>query len=84
MRCDACELDGAVVALAREFLCLGACEAFGGGANIATADGADVLASADDDAYALLVCDLDMGTLLSDATAARHMRRVLRPDASSS
>ena len=80
MRCDACELDGAVVALAREFLCLGACEAFGGGANIATADGADVLASADDDAYALLVCDLDMGTLLSDATAARHMRRVLRPD----
>ena len=77
LRCDACELDAAVIELAREYLCLGACETTGGGARISAADGAEVLASAADASYALVVCDLDMGTLLRDAAAAQHMRRIL-------
>ena len=77
LRCDACELDAAVIELAREYLCLGACETTGGGARISVADGAEVLASAADASYALVVCDLDMGTLLRDAAAAQHMRRIL-------
>ena len=71
LRCDACELDAAVIELAREYLCLGACETTGGGARISVADGAEVLASAADASYALVVCDLDMGTLLRDAAAAQ-------------
>ena len=42
------------------------------------ADGAAWLRGAEDEAYELLCCDLDVGSLLdADASAVRHLYRVL-------
>ena len=68
---DAVELDGAVLQAAREHMDLEACEpARGGRVEFNVADGADWLRDAEDEAYDLLVVDLDMGALVAAADRA--------------
>ena len=81
---DAVELDGAVLDAARDHLGLSACETPPNGkCTFHVGDGAAFLREAEDEAYDLLVVDLDMGALVSKAEhkkkhdPARDMYRVL-------
>jgi SAM-dependent methyltransferase len=77
VRVDAIELDGAVLEAARRHLGLGAAEATGR-VTCHVGDGGAWLRSAEDEAFDLVVCDLDVGSLLdADASAVRHLYRVL-------
>jgi hypothetical protein len=64
LQVDAVELDGAVVEAAREHLGLSCCEPPNGHVSIHVADGASFLQECEDEAYDLLVVDLDMGALV--------------------
>ena len=81
---DAVELDGAVLDAARDHLGLSACETPPNGkCTFHVGDGAAFLREAEDEAYDLLVVDLDMGALVSKTDhrkkhdPARDMYRVL-------
>ncbi len=67
LRVDAVEYDGAVLDAARDHLGLRACEPPRGRCALHVADGARFLEHADDEAYDLLVIDLDMGALIASA-----------------
>ena len=66
---DAIELDGAVLRAARSHLDFSGCEARGK-VHAHVADGAQFLRDAEDEAYDLVFCDLDMGVLLPEEPAA--------------
>lgn len=73
---DAVEISWAVISAAREFFDVAECAA--GRTRVIEGDGAEFIASAHDAAYRIVMCDLDVGTLVKD-DSIQHLRRIVAP-----